>query len=95
MAYSAVPRRGVDGIRHKGATNSTDRLIAQLRALVSIPPYEGRRALIAAGSGTLPGIPCPQDLSCDLAWIRAGDRLELLQPAREAIGQVQITELIR
>src|SRR5712691_12985812 len=47
------------------------------------------------GSGTLPGIPCPKDLSCDLAWIRPSDRFELLQPTCEAIGQVQITELIR
>jgi hypothetical protein len=47
------------------------------------------------GSGALPGIPCPKDLSCDLVWIRPGDRFELLQPTCEAIGQVQITELIR
>src|SRR5262249_16204410 len=47
------------------------------------------------GSGTLPGIPCPKDLSCDLVWIRPSDRFELLQPTCEAIGQIQITELIR
>jgi hypothetical protein len=47
------------------------------------------------GSGTLPGIPCPKDLSCDLVWIRPSDRFELLQPTCEAISQVQITELIR
>src|SRR5436305_58945 len=47
------------------------------------------------GSGTLPGIPCPKELSCDLAWIRPGDRFEFLQPACETIGQVQIAELIR
>jgi len=46
-------------------------------------------------SGALPGVPGPKDLSCDLVWIRPGDRLELLQPTCEAIGQVQIAELIR
>ena len=45
--------------------------------------------------GALPGIPCPKDLSCDLIWISPSDRFELLQPTCEAIGQVQITELIR
>ena len=47
------------------------------------------------GLGALPGIPCPKDLSCDLVWIRPSDRFELLQSTCEAIGQVQITELIR
>src|SRR5262245_14110228 len=36
------------------------------------------------GSGALPGIPCPKDLSCDLVWIRPSDRFELLQPTCEA-----------
>src|SRR5258708_22471590 len=48
-----------------------------------------------SGSWTLPGIPRPEDLSCDLVWIRARDRFELLQPAGEAICKGQIPELIR
>jgi hypothetical protein len=46
-------------------------------------------------SSGFPGIPRPEDLSCDFVWIRAGNRFELLQPAGKAIRQVQITELIR
>ncbi len=48
-----------------------------------------------SGSGALPGIPRPEDLSCDLVWIRPSDRFELLHPTREAICQIQIAELIR
>jgi hypothetical protein len=42
----------------------------------------------------LPDIPRPENLSCDLVWIRAGDGFELLQPTCEAIRKVQIAELI-
>src|SRR5262245_48511503 len=62
--------------------------------------HRGARLVFAPGpkdlgSGSLPGIPGPKDLSRDLVWIRPSDRFELLQPTCEAIGQVQITELIR
>ena len=47
------------------------------------------------GSGALPRIPGPENLACDLVWVRPRDRFELLQAAGEAICQIQITELIR
>ena len=58
--------------------------IAELRRFI------GRKTLVG-----LPGVPGPQNLSRDLLRIRAGNRLELLHAPREAIGEVQIPELIR
>src|SRR5205823_13822963 len=46
------------------------------------------------GSGALPGIPRPEDLSCDLVWIRPSGRFVLLHAAWEAICEIQIAELI-
>ena len=46
-------------------------------------------------SRALPRIPRPENLACDLVWVRPSDRFELLQAAGEAICQIQITELIR
>src|SRR5215468_5453071 len=62
------------------------------------PSSVGKKKLIFlkdSGSGALPRIPCPKDLSCNLVWIRPGDRFELLQPTREAIRQIQVAELVR
>src|SRR5262245_46104 len=42
----------------------------------------------------LPGIPRAQDLSGDPVWIGVRNRLELLHAAIEAIGQIQVPELI-
>src|SRR5262245_44500193 len=42
----------------------------------------------------LPGVPRPQDLTGDFRWIGARYRLELLHATGEAVGDIQIPELI-
>src|SRR5687768_5438444 len=70
---------------------------AALAAAPSNPFRCARRVDIAARavSVRLPGIPGAHDLPRELVGIRARQRLELLHSSREAIREVEITELVR
>jgi hypothetical protein len=76
-------------------TGTVDQATAESLDVVIVIVTKVKISLKDLGSGALPRVPRPEDLSCDLVWIRSRDRFELLQPTREAICQVEITELIR
>jgi hypothetical protein len=82
---------------HRMFVERSRRAGARVVEAVQAPPCElmtkVKISLKDLGSGALPRVPRPEDLSCDLVWIRSRNRFELLQPTREAICQVQITRV--